>query len=159
MIRPFLIAIALLGCTAAAPAPTFDPLDFFTGETRGVGSLKVIMKPAVPIRVESEGKPDGDGGIVLRQTIREGDKPPRQNKWTLRPTSASTLTGTASNSPGPVSGRLSGNKVQLNYVMKNGMKAHQLLTLQPNGTVLSRMNIKRLGVTVARVEEVISKVD
>ena len=159
MIRHFLVAAALLGCTAAAPAPSFDPLDFFTGETRGVGSLKVMMKPAVPIRVESDGQPDGDGGIVLRQTIREGDKPPRQNRWTLRPTSATTLAGTASNSPGPVRGRLSGNRLQLNYMMKNGMKAHQVLTLRPGGTVLSRMSIKRLGVTVARVEEVITKID
>ncbi|MEO5577802.1 MAG: DUF3833 family protein [Sphingomicrobium sp.] len=160
MIRYFFIAAALLGCTAAAPVPSFNPLDFFTGETRGVGSLKVIMKPAVPIRVSSEGHPDGNGGIVLHQTIHEGVKPPRQNRWSLRPTSATTLTGSASNSPGPVRGRMNGNRLQLSYAMKGGMKADQTLTLQPGGErVVSRMSIKRLGITVARVEEVITKVE
>src|SRR5688500_2011941 len=118
MIRPLLVAAALLGCTAAAPVPSFDPLDFFTGETRGIGSLKVMMKPPIPLRIESDGQPDGKGGIVLRQTIREGEKPPRQSRWTLRPVSATTLTGSATNSPGPIRGRLSGDRLQLNYAMK-----------------------------------------
>ena len=160
MIRPLLVVSALLACTAAAPVPLFDPLAFFTGPTTGVGSLKVMMKPSVPIHITNEGQPDGKGGIVLRQTIREGDKPARQNRWTLRPTSATTLTGTASNSPGPVRGTMRGNRLMLNYAMNGGMKAEQVLTLQPGGErVVSKMAIKRFGMTVARVEEVITKVD
>ena len=158
MIRPFLVAAVLLGSAAAAPAQSFDPLVFFTGPTRGAGSLKVKFKPAVPIRIESRGKPDGKGGIILLQTISEGTKPARQNRWSLRPTSPTTLTGSATNSPGPIRGRMNGNRLLLNYAMKGGMKAEQILTLQPGGlSVLSRMTIKRLGITVARVEEVITK--
>ena len=111
------------------------------------------------VTMESEGEPDGKGGIILRQTIREGAKPPRQNRWSLRPTSATTLTGSASNSPGPIRGRLSGNRLWLSYAMKGGMKAEQTLTLQPGGSVISRMTIKRLGIKVAHVEELITKAD
>ena len=159
MIRPLLLAAALLGCASAAPAKTFDPLAFFTGPTRGAGSLKVKFKAAVPIRIESRGRPDGKGGIVLVQTIREGAKPARQNRWSLRPTSATTLTGSATNSPGPIRGRLSGNRLWLNYAMKGGIKAEQILTLQPSGSVIRRMTIKRLGIKVAHVEELITKAD
>ena len=104
MIRMIFLSLALAGCSAAAPAapPTFDPLAFFTGTSRGEGTLKVMTKPSVPIRVESEGRPDGKGGIILDQTIREGSKPARQRRWVLRPTSPTTMTGTITDNPGPV---------------------------------------------------------
>ena len=160
MIRPLILLAALAACTAASPAPTFDPLAFFTGPSRGEGMLKVIMKAPVPIRIQSEGTPDGNGGLTLRQTIREGDKPPRQNLWALRPTSSTTLAGTASNSPGPIRGRLDGNRLLLNYAMKGGLKAEQVLTMRTGGgSVVSRMTIKRFGIPVAHIEEVITKLD
>ena len=38
--------------------------------------------------------------------------------------------------------------------------AEQVLTLQPGGRkVINRMTIRKLGMTVARVEEVITKID
>ena len=49
-----------------------------------------------------------------------------------RPT---TMTGTITDNPGPVSGRLDGNRLLLNYTMKGGLKAEQVLTLQPGGRI------------------------
>lgn len=159
MIRTLLFAAALAGCSAPAPvsAAPFDPLAFFTGASSGVGTLKVALSSPVPIRVTSVGKPDGKGGIVLEQTIRQGDKPPRERRWTLRPTSATTMTGTITDTPGKVRGRMVDNRLLLDYTMKGGMKAEQVLSLQPDGTVINRMTIKRFGLPVARVEEVITK--
>ena len=160
--RILLLAIALGGCVSPAPAmpPTFDPLAFFTGPSRGEGTLKIIARPSVAIRVESHGRPDGKGGIILDQTIREGAKPARQRRWVLRRTSPTTMAGTITDAPGPVAGRLDGDRLILAYRMKDGLKAEQVLTIQPGGrSLVNRMTVRKFGLPVARVEEVIAKVD
>jgi hypothetical protein len=160
MIRIFALALAIAGCSVAAPArpPSFDPLDFFTGVSRGEGTLKVLTRPSVAIRVESNGRPDGKGGITIDQTIHEGNKPARDRRWVLRPTSPTTMTGTITDNPGPVSGRLDGNRLLLNYTMKGGLKAEQVLTIQPGGrSMTNRMTVRKFGVPVAHLNEVITK--
>jgi len=153
----FTLALAL---AAAQPSPVFDPLEFFVGPSRGVGTLKVAMKPTVTIRVESLGRHDGKGGIILDQTIREGSQPPRQRRWLLRPTSPTTLTGTITDTPGTIRGRLKNNQLLLNYTMKGGLKAEHVMTLRPGGrVVMNRMTIRKFGFPVAHVEEVITKSD
>ena len=162
MIRLLTLGFVLAGISAATPAaaPTLDPLSFFSGTLRGEGTLKVLTRPTVPVRVDSQGRPDGKGGLILDQTIREGSKPPRQRRWLLRPTSATTLSGTISDNPGKVNGRLDGNRMMLKYTMKNGLKMDQVLTLRPDGRSLdNRMTIRKFGVTVAHVNEVITKLD
>jgi hypothetical protein len=162
MIRPLLVALALSGCTASAPArpPSFDPLAFFSGPSRGEGTLKIIARPRVPIRVESHGRPDGKGGIVLDQTIREGDKPARQRRWVLRQTSPTTMAGTITDNPGPVRGRLDGDRLILSYTMKGGLKAEQVLTIQPGGRrLVNRMTVRKFGLPVAHVDEVITRAE
>ena len=162
MIRILLLSLALVGCGSATPAPaappTFDPLAFFTGPSRGEGTLKVMTRSSVKIRVESEGRPDGNGGIILDQTIREGSKPARQRRWSLRPTSPTTLTGTITDNPGLVKGRMDGDRLLLNYTMKGGLKAEQVLTIQPGGrSLVNRMTVRKFGIPVAHVDEVITK--
>ena len=153
----FAIAVALM---AVQPAPVFNPLAFFTGASRSEGKLKVAMKPTVTIRVESIGRPDGKGGITLDQTIREGAKPPRQRRWVLRQTSPTTLTGSVTDNPGPITGRLKHNQLLLSYAMKGGLKAEHVMTLQPGGrSVINRMTVRKFGFAVAHVEEVITKLD
>jgi len=162
MLRTLVLSLALAGCGVAAPAapPTFDPLAFFTGPSRGEGTLKVMTRPSVTIRVESNGRPDGKGGVILDQTIREGSKPARQRRWVMRPTSPTTLTGTITDNPGPVNGRLDGNRLLLNYKMKGGLKAEQVLTIQPGGrSMTNRMTVHKFGIPVAHVNEVITKSD
>ena len=151
------LAVALSMATSAA---AFDPLGFFTGSTRGEGKLKVAMRASVPVHVESHGRPDGRGGITLDQTIREGSKPPRQRRWVLRQTSPTTLAGTITDTPGPISGWMKNGRLHLSYTMKGGMKAEQVLTLQPGGrSVINRMTVRKFGLAVAHVEEVITKLD
>jgi hypothetical protein len=162
MVRVPFLAVALAACSVSAPAaaPAFDPLVFFTGESRGEGSLKVMAKPRVTIRVESHGKPDGKGGIILDQTIRQGDKPARQRRWVLHQTSPTTVSGTITDNPGPVKGRMDGNRLLLSYAMKGGLKEQQVLTMQPGGrSIVNRMTVRKLGIPVAHVHEVITKLD
>ena len=164
MNRLLFLSLALAACGAAAPAPAapaaFDPLAFFTGASRGEGTLKVLTRPTVPVRVESHGRPDGNGGLILDQTIREGSKPARQRRWVLRPTSPTTMSGTITDNPGTVSGRLDGNRMLLRYTMKGGLKTEQVMTLRADGRSLdNRMTIRKFGITVAHVNEIITKLD
>ena len=140
----------------AKPQPALDPLEFFTGEVRGEGTIKVVMKPATKMRSESRGTPDGKGGIVLDQKVYETGKPVRISRWKLHPTSKTTLAGT--NDVGRVSGKLTGNRLLLKYPMKNGLTAEQYLYLQPDRrTLLNRMTVRKFGMTVAKIEETIRK--
>ncbi len=142
----------------AKPQPALDPLDFFTGEVRGEGKIKVMMKPGTTMRSESRGTPDGKGGMTLDQKVYEAGKPVRISRWSLQPTSKTTLTGTVSNAPGPVTGRLSGNRLHLKYPMAGGLVAEQYMYLQPDRrTLLNRMTVRKFGIVVARIEERISK--
>jgi len=69
--RRWILVAATIAAASPASAAGLDPLAFFTGRTRGNGKLKIVMKAPVPISVDSHGKPDGHGGIVLDQIIRE----------------------------------------------------------------------------------------
>ena len=70
------------------------------------------------------------------------------------------MSGTITDNPGPVRGRLDGNRMLLKYTMKNGLKTDQVLTLRPDGRSLdNRMTIRKFGITVAHVNEVITKLD
>jgi hypothetical protein len=159
MLKWILVAATIAAAAPAAAAGT-DPLTFFTGRTHGDGKLKIIMKAPVSLSIDTRGKPDGHGGIVLDQIIREGTKPLRSRRWILRPTSATTLLGTLTDAASPVRGSISGRVLKLNYVREDGLHASHVLTLQPGGrTMTNRTTVKRLGLVVARVEEVIRKLD
>ena len=159
MLKWILVA-ATIAAASPATAASFDPLAFFTGRTRGDGKLKIVLKSPVPIGVDSRGKADGRGGIILEQVIREGSKPARSRRWVLRPTSPTTLQGTLTDASSPVRGTLSGRVLKLNYVREDGTHASHVLTLRPDGrSMLNQMTIKKLGMVVARVDEVIRKLD
>lgn len=160
-------AVMLAGCGAkspnpelAAPTPLFRPEQFFAGRTAGTGTLKIIFKDAESIRVEGRGRVAPDGTLILDQTVRRGQRPTQQRQWRIRATPAGGFTGTLTDATDRVQGRVSGNLLHLSYPMKGGVKAEQWLYLQPDGrTALNRMVITKLGLTVARLEETIRKVD
>ena len=161
MLRPFLLALLLAGCSSPAPADPadpFDPLTFFTGTSHGEGKLKIITKAATAVHVESHGVRTGPDAITLDQTVREGTKPPRQRRWLLRRTSPTTFGGTLSDARSPIEGRLVDNRLLLNFQMKGGLDAEQILSLQPGGrTLLNRMVVRKFGMVVARLDEVITR--
>ena len=144
---------------AAAALTALNPLSFFTGASHGVGTITILLKGARPIHVTSRGRPDGYGGMYLDQDVIEGSKPSQARHWYLRPTSGTTLAGSlAPDASGPVEGSLSDHILTLSYPMKGGMTAAQTMVLQPGGRVLlNHMIVKKFGVTVARIEERISK--
>jgi hypothetical protein len=163
MARPVFLAFVLVSCSGGAPvkaAAPFDPIEFFSGILHGDGELKVIMRRAVPIHVDSRGLRNGPNSIRLAQTVHEGSKPGKERSWELRRTSPTTFIGTLSDATGPVVGRLVDNRLLLEFKMKGGLAAEQVLSLQPDGrTLLNHMTVRKLGVAVAHLDEVIVRVN
>lgn len=143
---------------ATAALTAMNPLTFFTGTTHGAGTIKILFKGTQALQVASHGRPDGHGGIILEQTVHQGSDAPKDRRWDLRPTSATTVTGTLTDASGPVTGSISANAVSLAYPMKGGLTASQTLILQPGGRVLlNHMTVKKFGLTVATIDERITK--
>ncbi|MFK3890279.1 DUF3833 family protein [Sphingomonas sp. NPDC079357] len=152
-----LISLAL----AAAPVePAFDPLRFFTGQTRGTARLKVILRKAKPVTVRGTGKMRADGTLVLDQMVTDGGGPPRARRWLLRETTSGHYAGTLSDARGPVIGEVSGTTLRLSFTSDGGFRIRQTLTLQPDGrTLANRLEARRFGIRVAVLTERIVKVD
>jgi hypothetical protein len=161
----FILALPLILAASAAPSaapagPAFPVIRFFEGRTEGEGTLKVITKAAVPVRVESLGRVERHGGLVLVQKIREGAKPERTRSWRMREVSPGRYTGALTDAMGPVNGEAKGNRLRIAYRMKGGFDAEQWLTLAPGGrSTYNKMTVKKFGVTIATVEETIRKLD
>jgi hypothetical protein len=150
-------AIAL---AAAAPAcAAFNPTDFFRGHTHGVGTLRVIFQSPKRMEVDSLGTAEKDGSLVLRQVIHEPGKDPRTRYWRLRQTAPNRFEGTLTDAAGPVRVDVTAKGVRIRYTAPNHLNFDQLLQPVGPAEVHNHMRVKRFGITVARFEEVIRKLD
>ena len=157
---PLALALALAGCTSvqlpAGPAP-LDPVAFFTGDSRGTGTLDPVIGRTVPISVESRGTSQGDT-LRLVQRISEGDKPPRTRVWTIRTLSDGGYLSTLTDAQGVVSLDLRGPRAYLGYTTPSGIRIKQQLALQPDGrTIRNRLEAYKFGLRVAVLDETIRK--
>lgn len=156
-------ALALSGCATAVQLPAaanarFDPVAWFTGTSHGDGTLHKLLSSPVRTSVDSVGRPDGSGGLILDQTIREGDKPVRKREWTMRPLGPGHFTGTLTDASGPVDLTVMGARALIHYPMKGGLQVHQQLALQSDGrTILNRLSVRKFGFEVAHLDETIRK--
>ena len=145
---------------ADTAAPPFPVLRFFDGRTEGRGTLKIAFKAPQAISVQSRGRVDRDGTLAVQQTVTEGRMPARMREWRIREMSPGRYSGTLSDATGPVSGKTEGNRLHLSFRMKGGLDADQWLTLAPGGrSAHNVMVVRKLGVTVAALDETIHKID
>lgn len=155
-----LLAAALASCTSVqlpAGQASLDPIAFFTGETRGTGTLTPVIGRSVPITVVSHGTPQPDG-LRLVQRITEGDKPVRLRTWIIRQSGHGSFTGTLTDADGPVMMTVSGPRATVAYSTPSGLSIRQQLALQPDGrTLLNRLQAFRFGIRVATLDETIRR--
>lgn len=166
MKRTIAVAALLLGgCASAPPLPadagaSFDPILFFSGRTHGDGLLHKTIGGSSVITVESTGRIDERGTLILDQIIREADKLPRLRRWVLRRAGPNRYTGTLTDAAGPVEIAVAGPRATIGYRMKNGLGVQQRLALQPGGqTLFNRLTITRFGLRLAQLDETIRKLD
>ena len=139
-----------------ATAPDFDPIAFFAGHTEGRGTLAIILRHRQPTLVEGHGFVGTNDTIVLNQDVRRGSGAVSHRQWRLRRVAPRRYAGTLSDAIGPVKGSVAGNCLHLSFRMKGGLEAQQWLYLQSGGqTARNRMLVKKLGLTVASLDETI----
>jgi hypothetical protein len=154
--------VALTGCTEvqlpAAATATLDPIAFFTGSSHGDGRLHQVLSSAHDVQVDSSGRRQPDGGLLLTQRIAEEGKAPRTREWVMRPVAPGRYTGSLTEAVGPVELTVAGPRAEVRYAMKKGFKVTQELALQPDGrTILNHLEVHKLGVRVAWLDETIRK--
>lgn len=148
--------IALL---LAAAAAQFDPVAFFRGRTQGIGTLRPVLQKSKTIRVDSVGTEQKDGALLLTQTIHEPGKAPRTRTWRMRREGPAGYSGTLSDAIGPVRVEVEASGIRIRYKDKDRLDFDQRLTAAGPRQLRNRMTIKRFGVTVARYDEIIRKLD
>jgi hypothetical protein len=153
------VVAAILLVVAAPAHAAFNPVDFFRGHTRGEGTLKVIFQSAKTIKVESFGRAEKDGSMIIEQTIHEPGKPARSRAWRLRQTGPNRFEGTLTDAASPVRVDVAGDSVRIRYKAKNNLDFDQLLTPDGPRQVRNKMRVKRFGLTVAHFNEIIRKLD
>jgi hypothetical protein len=137
----------------------FNPVEFFRGHTHGVGTLKIIFRSPERIEVDSEGRAEKDGSLVLQQVIHEPGKPARTRYWRLRQTAPNVFEGTLTEAASPVRVDVTNGGVRIRYTGKDHLNFDQLLTEVSPTEVHNSMRVKRFGITVAHYEETIRKTD
>jgi hypothetical protein len=110
--------------------------------------------------VASRGRAQPDGAIALDQTIWEEGKPARSRSWRLRQVAPGRYAGTLSDAAGPITGEVRGGRLHLRFAMRGGMDVDQWLTLAPDGrSARNVLRVRKMGLTVAALEETIRKLD
>jgi hypothetical protein len=154
------LALALLLVAAAVPSQAaFNPVEFFRGKTHGEGTLKIIFQASKQMSVDSEGRAEKDGSLLLEQIIHEPGKPPRTRYWRLRQTGPNRFEGTLTDAAGPVRVDVAGERVRIQYKATNNLDFDQWLTPAGPKEVKNAMRVRRFGITVAHYDEVIRKLD
>lgn len=149
-----MIALAL-----AASLIAFDPVEFFRGRTHGEGTLKAIFQSPKALTVDSLGYEDKDGTLVIKQVIHEPSKPVRTRDWRLRALGEGRYEGTLTDAASKVRIEQKGDTIRIRYQAKDHLNFDQVLTPARPREVTNRMKVKRFGITVAHMDEIIRKVD
>jgi hypothetical protein len=153
-------AAAIVLLVAATPTQAaFSPVEFFRGKTHGEGMLKVIFQSPKKMTVDSEGRADSDGSLVLEQVVHEPDKPPRTRFWRLKQTAPDRFEGTLTDAASDVRVDVTKDGIRIRYTGKDHLNFDQLLTPVSGTEVRDQIRITRFGITVAHFEETIRKLD
>jgi hypothetical protein len=153
-----------LVASSAAAEPEKAKLDmtvFFAGKSHADNVMKVALHDPKKLIVDSVGGRNREGEFVLIDTVHEEGKPVRSRTWVMRSVGPNHFTGILSDAVGPVDVTARGDSATIRYTMRDGnLRIVQQLQLQGDGTTLANHVIaKKFGLTVARVDGTIRKLD
>jgi hypothetical protein len=150
-------ASALLVSSSAFAMPLAHPLRFFEGRTESVGVMKTIMKKPWNIRSVGHGTISPDGTLTLVQQVHDDGEKPHQRIWKIRQVGPAKFTGTMSEAQGPVTIEQIGKGYRFKFKVQ-GMSAEQWIIPNPDGNSgLSKLVVRKFGMTVAKAEGTIRK--
>ncbi len=165
--------LTLAGCgKAMTPAdfagtqPDFDPVAFWTGHTRSWGVVENRGgAPTGPVMTDCVGVPEGADGLHMRQTLTQGDGTVTRRDWHLRRVAPGRYSATANDMVGTADGEAAGRVFHWRWVWAArpgnpllNVTMSQWMYLMPDGTMMNRTVISKLGVTAAQVSEQFGRV-
>lgn len=158
-------SFCLFGAVAAfageKPAPTADPLRFFTGHTRSSGVFENRRgEPRQTVRTETWGRIVG-GELRLEQDLYLGDQPRQRRSWRLRRIDARHFEGRANDVREPIRGEMKGNVFRWSFTLAtkpgkpfSAVRMTQFMYFQPDGrTMVNRSMIRKFGILLTSVTE------
>ncbi len=160
--------ILLAGCGkaddpfAGAPAATrFTPLDFFTGHVRSWGVIEDRGgAPTRTVVTDCQGTRTPDGSLHLVQHLTFGDGTTQERDWTMRQTGTDTLDATANDMDGTARGHIGGPLFHWRWTLVRSpgnplldVGMEQWMYRLPDGSVMIRTTISKLGIILAEVSE------
>jgi hypothetical protein len=169
-----LLLLTLAACGKSAPiaqfagtAPAFDPLAFWSGHHRSWGVLEDRGgAPTDTVITDCVGTPAADGSLHMAQTLTLGDGTRTHRDWHLWRTGPAAYAATANDMVGQAAGTASGRVFHWSWVLAlspgNPLKnvlMDQWMYLYPDGTMMNRTTIRKLGVVLAEVSEQFSPVE
>ncbi len=149
----------------AATQPDFDPLTYWTGHTHSWGVVETPGgAPSEIVQTDCLGESEGPDGLHMRQTLTEGDGTVTHRDWHLRRLGGGHFTATANDMVGTADGTAAGRVFHWRWVWAThpgnpllNVTMSQWMYAMPDGTMMNRTTISKLGVIVAEVSEQFSR--
>ena len=152
-----LITATLLPASAVAEN-TRAPLQFFTGKTEMLSTVKVIMKKPFQSRAIGQGRILGDGTLALAQQVFDEGEATKQRNWKIKQVKADQFAGTMTEAVGPVVVDAVEGRYRFKFRMKGNLSVEQWVTPMPGGNAAkSNTTVKKFGVKVATSNGVIKR--
>ena len=133
---------------------------FFEGRTESRGEIRQLFSKPRAVVSHGKGHTEPDGTLVLSQVVQQAGDAPQQRLWRLREDRLGHCTGTVTDGVGLVDGDLSGNQLHMRFRLKGGLNVEQWMSFDPDGrSATNRITIRKLGFSVASLNETIRKTD
>ena len=165
---PLLPLLLLVGCSDPLPVsafkdvpPNLDPVRFFTGHVHSWGVLENRSgQPTSTVLTDCVGTADGPDGLRMTQRLTIGAEPPVIREWHMRRLSPTRFEATANDMVGVAGGEAAGRAFHWQWTLAlspgNALKnvtMDQWWYLEPDGSLLNRTVISKLGYIAAEVTE------
>lgn len=149
----------------SSATPRFEPEKFFEGHVRSWGVIENRAgSPKSRILADIMGKRDGDS-LVITQNFRFEDGTTPQRVWRLRRVDDHRYEASANDVIGPAVGYAYGNAFHWQYTLQlkpgnvlSRVRMEHWMYLLPNGTMLNRVTVRKLGVRLGQTTEVFERI-
>lgn len=144
-------ALCLVLAPGSATAVSLgQPLQFFSGRTEMVSTVKVLAKKPYRSRTLGSGRILSDGSLALIQQVFDEGRPPEQRNWKIRKLGPGRFGGTMSEAVGPVVVEQVGGRYRFKFRMKGNLSVEQWLTPLDGGEAAkSNLTVRKFGFRVA----------
>ncbi len=149
----------------AAANPRFEPEKFFEGHVRSWGVIETRTgNPRSRLQAEIDGRRDGSDLVITQNfTFEDGRK--EQRIWRLRRVDEHRYAASANGVIGPATGYAFGNSFHWQYTLEltpgsrlsRVRMEHWMYLLDDGRTMLNRVLVRKLGVSVGQTTEVFQK--